>query len=67
MRYADFSQYGTLQFGKFEEILKKGYDAAMNMLEKFEEEGRLPSAAVDGKDGSGSGRKKGRSVRRNSI
>ncbi|KAF8910065.1 hypothetical protein CPB84DRAFT_1842725 [Gymnopilus junonius] len=60
-------EYGTLQFGKFEEILKKGYHAATDMLDKFEEEGRLPSAAIDGKDGGMPGRKKGRSARRNSI
>jgi len=38
----------------------------MDILEKFEEEGRLPSALIDGKEGQNSG-KKGRSARRNSI
>lgn len=56
-----------MQFGKFEELLKKGYHAAIDMLEKFEEEGRLPPALIDGKDGHISGKKKGRSARRNSI
>ncbi|KDR85655.1 hypothetical protein GALMADRAFT_234651 [Galerina marginata CBS 339.88] len=60
-------EYGTLQFGKFEEIVKKGYHAAMDILEKFEEDGRLPSAVIGGKDGHISGRNKGRSARRNSI
>ena len=60
-------QYGTLQFSKFEELVKKGYHAAMDILEKFEEEGRLPSVSVDGKDGPSSGKKKGKSARRNSI
>jgi len=55
-----------MQFGKFEEILKKGYHAAVDMLEKFEEEGRLPPATINGKDDS-IGKKKGRSARRNSI
>jgi len=39
----------------------------MDILEKFEEEGRLPSALIDGKEGQNSGKKKGRSARRNSI
>jgi hypothetical protein len=60
-------QYGTLQFGKFEEIQKKGYHAAMDILKKWDEEGRLPSAYIDGKDATSSGKKKGRSARRNSI
>jgi lysophospholipid hydrolase len=60
-------EYGTLQFNKFEELRKKGYHAAMDILEKFEEEGRLPSNFIDGKDGHTAGKKKGRSARRNSI
>lgn len=60
-------EYGTLQFNKFEELLKKGYLAAMDILERFEEEGRLPSNFIDGKDGQTAGKRKGRSARRNSI
>ncbi|KAF7347414.1 Lysophospholipase NTE1 [Mycena venus] len=59
-------EYGTLQFSKFEEIQSKGYDAAVAILEKLDEEGRLPSALIDGKQESKGG-KKGRSARRNSI
>ncbi|KAH6916678.1 hydrolase [Coprinopsis sp. MPI-PUGE-AT-0042] len=58
--------YGTLQFGKFEEILKKGYTTAMELLDGFEGEGRLPSPFIDGGE-SLSGKKKGKSARRNSI
>ncbi|KII93959.1 hypothetical protein PLICRDRAFT_36181 [Plicaturopsis crispa FD-325 SS-3] len=60
-------EYGTLQFGKFEEIQEKGYLAALNILEKWDEEGRLPSAYIDGKENTSKGKKKGRSARRNSI
>ncbi|KAG6846048.1 hypothetical protein H0H87_006412 [Tephrocybe sp. NHM501043] len=59
-------EYGTLQFGKFEEIYQKGYQAALEILKKLDEEDRLPSLFIDGKLGN-SGRKKGRSVRRNSV
>ncbi|KAJ7654724.1 hypothetical protein B0H17DRAFT_1099713 [Mycena rosella] len=59
-------EYGILQFGKFEELQAKGYDAAIAILEKLDEEGKLPSAFIDGKQEGGRG-KKGRSVRRNSI
>jgi hypothetical protein len=60
-------QYGTLQFGKFEEIQKKAYQAAIDILEKFDDEGRLPPASIDSKDGLAKGRQKGKSARRNSI
>ena len=60
-------QYGTLQFGQFEEIQKKGYNAAMEMLAKWDAEGRLPSAFIDGTDKATAGTKKGRSARRNSV
>lgn len=60
-------QYGTMQFGKFEEIQKKGYHAAMDLLEKWDEEGKLPSAHIAGKDESPRRKKKGQSARRNSI
>ncbi|KDQ63191.1 hypothetical protein JAAARDRAFT_29203 [Jaapia argillacea MUCL 33604] len=58
--------YGTLQFGKFEEIQDKGYQAAIEMLEKWDEEGRLPSVHLEGKNPGRRG-KKGHSARRNSI
>lgn len=60
-------EYGTLQFGKFEEIQKRGYHAAMEILEKWEEEGCLPSAYVGEKNVRPAARTKGRSARRNSI
>lgn len=60
-------QYGTLQFGKFEEIQRKGYHAAMDFLEKFEAEGLLPSPYVGEANRPAAGRTRGRSARRNSI
>jgi lysophospholipid hydrolase len=48
-------------------VLEKGYQAALKILEKFEEEGKLPSAFIDGKDRSHTEKKKGKSARRNSI
>ncbi|KAJ7508598.1 hypothetical protein B0H11DRAFT_2304937, partial [Mycena galericulata] len=61
-------EYGTLQFSKFEELQRKGYEAAMAILEKLDEEGKLPSAFIDGKEeGPGGKKRRGRSVRRNSI
>ncbi|KAI0360965.1 patatin-domain-containing protein [Trametes cingulata] len=60
-------EYGTLQFGKFEEIQKKGYHAALAFLEKFDAEGRLPSAFVGEASKPATGKTRGRSARRNSI
>jgi lysophospholipid hydrolase len=59
-------KYGTLQWGKFDEIQEKGYHAAMKILEKWEEEGKLPLGFIEGKDANAK-RKKGQSARRNSI
>lgn len=59
-------EYGTLQWGKFEEIQEKGYQAALKILGQCEQEGKLPLGFIEGKD-SNAKRKKGQSARRNSI
>lgn len=59
--------YGTLQFGKFEEIQELGYTEALKLLEKWDDEGTLPSAFIDGKDPPVKRKRKGLSARRNSI
>ncbi|KAF9451397.1 patatin-domain-containing protein [Macrolepiota fuliginosa MF-IS2] len=60
-------EYGTLQFGKFEEISKKGYHAALDILEKFEGEGKLPPGTLPGTDARTPEKRKGKSARRNSV
>ena len=50
--------YGTLDFGKFEEICKVGYDFGRQFLREAEEKGRLPGNS--GADGG----IRGRSMRR---
>lgn len=61
-------EYGTLQFSKFDEIQQKGYLAAVEILDKWEEEGKLPVPNLDGY-GANNNRvsRKGRSARRNSV
>jgi lysophospholipid hydrolase len=62
-------KYGTMQFGKFEEIQEKGYQAALTLLDEWDEENRLPSVY----EGTGEtkemrlGKKRGKTLRRNSI
>lgn len=56
-----------MQFGKFDEIQKKGYHAAMDLLEKWDEEGKLPSTYIAGTEVLPKGKRKGQSARRNSI
>ncbi|KAI0031137.1 patatin-domain-containing protein [Vararia minispora EC-137] len=60
-------EYGTLQFGKFEEIQEKGYNEALKLLDKWDEEGRLPSLYIDGREPMVKSRRRGLAVRRNSI
>ncbi|KXN88897.1 Lysophospholipase NTE1 [Leucoagaricus sp. SymC.cos] len=59
--------YGTLQFGKFEEIQKKGYFAALDILNKFEQEGNLPFHQLPSSDTKTPEKRKGKSARRNSV
>ena len=56
-------QFGTLQFGKFEEIQARGYDEALKLLEKWDEEGRLPSSYIEGKEPSLKRKRKAAPVR----
>ncbi|KAN0060719.1 phosphatidylcholine and lysophosphatidylcholine phospholipase [Thecaphora frezii] len=61
--------FGTLEFGKFDEISRKGYDAARTMLDEWDREGKLPRGiekAVE-MDAGRRRRKGGISARRNSI
>jgi len=56
-----------LQFGKFEEIQEKGYQEALKFLEKWDEEGKLPTGLIEEKGSVRKTKKKGQSARRNSI
>lgn len=62
-------EYGTLQFSKFDEIERKGYQAANEILDRLEEEGKLSNLLlIDGpKVGKSKTARKGRSARRNSV
>ncbi|CEL53820.1 hypothetical protein RSOLAG1IB_06601 [Rhizoctonia solani AG-1 IB] len=65
-------EFGTLQFGRYDEIYQVGYSAAVEMLDQWDAENRLPSRYVmSGDDARGLGKtgkkSKGRSLRRNSI
>lgn len=56
-----------MQFEQYNVIRQKGYDAAVKMLGKLEEEGKL-AAILDGlAETRNSDKKKGTSARRNSI
>lgn len=57
-------QFGTLQFGKFDEIVDRGFKAGVDMLVKWQQEGTLPIIASEGVE---RGKRKGRGLRRNSI
>lgn len=62
------AQYGTLQFNKFDEIRRKGYHSAVEILDKWEEEGKLPVPNINGRGGDkNTSSRKGRSARRNSV
>ncbi|CAE6401711.1 unnamed protein product [Rhizoctonia solani] len=65
-------EFGTLQFGRYDEIYQVGYGAAVEMLDQWDAENRLPSRYVTGGDdvrglGKAVKKSKGRSLRRNSI
>ncbi|KAG9313970.1 hypothetical protein JVU11DRAFT_4745 [Chiua virens] len=61
-------EYGTLQFSKNDEIEKKGYEGAVELLDRWEEEGKLPGLTIDSTNAEKSkAARKGRSARRNSV
>ena len=57
-------QYGTLQFGKFDDIVEKGYKSGLKALKMWKEEGKMSIVAHEGVE---RGKRKGRGLRRNSI
>ncbi|EJD03753.1 patatin-domain-containing protein [Fomitiporia mediterranea MF3/22] len=59
--------YGTMQFNKYEEIERKGYQAAVKILQEWEEDGRLAAVLEDLAEVRSQGKRKGLSARRNSI
>jgi lysophospholipid hydrolase len=60
-------QYSTLQFSKFEEIQAVGYRTATKLLEEWQAAGKLPTGFEEGFEGQDEKKRKGRSLRRNSI
>lgn len=61
------TDYGTLDFKRFEEILGKGDAGAREMLDKFAAEGRLPKGLEKLSTNGTPIKKRGQSIRRNSI
>ncbi|PWN52275.1 hypothetical protein IE53DRAFT_385323 [Violaceomyces palustris] len=61
--------FGTLEFGKFDEIMAKGYEAAKTMLDEWEAEGKLPTGVDVESESEGFRRRRraGVSARRNSV
>jgi lysophospholipid hydrolase len=45
------TEFTTLGFGRFEEILQKGYEAAKEMLKDLDSKGKLPTGLDDGRSG----------------
>jgi len=56
-----------MQFGKFEELQEKGYQVALTLLEEWEADGQLPSVYDDTHEVKDPSKKRGRTLRRNSI
>lgn len=57
-----------MQFNKYDELVEIGYRAGLEVLDKWKEEGKLPTGLEDAYKVSEKGKKrKGRSLRRNSV
>lgn len=57
-----------MQFSKYEDLVEIGYKAGIEALDKWREDGALPNGFEDESQGTDKSRKKkGRSLRRNSI
>ena len=59
-------QYGTLEFGRYTEILMAGYNVAIQALAKWQADGRLPTHAR-GIPTATKSAERGLRARRNSI
>ena len=66
-KFNKYAQYGTLQFNKFEEIQCRGYHAAMAKLLEWDSNNLLPSVTMHENKGLLLPKRKGVSLRRNSI
>lgn len=60
-------QYGTLEFGKYSEILQVGYDSMVRALRDWDAAGRLPTGVEPGARRQSTRHRRGMSARRNSI
>ena len=57
-----------MSFNKFDELVEIGYQAGLEILDKWKEEGSLPTGFEDDlKVKEKSKKRKGRSLRRNSV
>lgn len=57
-----------MQFGKYDELVEVGYQAGLKVLDEWKEQAKLPSGFEDEhKVLEKSKKRKGRSLRRNSI
>lgn len=59
--------YGTLEFGKYSEILQVGYESMVQAIHDWDRAGRLPTGVEVGPHRRSSRRRRGVAARRNSI
>jgi lysophospholipid hydrolase len=57
------TQYGTMDFGKHDEIMDVGYQACKRILEDWAKEGKLPSGTVNDAPSKLLLQKRGKSIR----
>jgi lysophospholipid hydrolase len=59
--------YGTLDFGKFDEIYNVGYEFGLKFLKEAKEDGRLPDNDAGVEEGKGRSMRRMVAPRRNSV
>lgn len=61
------TQFGTMDFKKFLDILRVGADFADSLLDEWKEQGKLPTGLEGDVSAAQKKQKRGQSIRRNSI
>jgi lysophospholipid hydrolase len=61
------TQFGTMEFKRFTEILKVGSDFSTSLLNDWEGKSELPTGLEGDVSGNQKAQKRGQSIRRNSI
>lgn len=57
------TQFGTMDFGRHDDIMQVGYESCKQTIKKWEKEGKIPTGMVDDLSAAVERRKRGKAIR----